>query len=156
MHVEPTFPFGRPQNVQGANPVWIDAGAQSEQHFQAERVHHQNLRIVSKIYKKDIYIYICILDKCDTMWHIWIMLFLPRTKQSDVLSTCRNIGQHLCMNAVKFHCFATLSIDQIPSAHLSAFAAADDKILLHHNAGSTETHYRSRMSNQQASWSHLY
>lgn len=40
MHVEPTFPFGRPQNVQGANPVRIDAGAQGEQHFQTERVHH--------------------------------------------------------------------------------------------------------------------
>lgn len=62
MHVEPTFPFGRPQNVQGANPVWINARAQGEQHFQTEWVHHQNLGIVSEIYKRDMHIYVFLMN----------------------------------------------------------------------------------------------
>lgn len=52
MHVEPTFPFGRPEYVQRADPIRINSRAQSEQNFKTEGVHHENLWIVSGIKKK--------------------------------------------------------------------------------------------------------
>lgn len=51
MHEEPTFPFGRSQYVQSAYPVGIHSGAESEKDFQAERIHDENLWVVTRILK---------------------------------------------------------------------------------------------------------
>lgn len=39
------------------------------------------------------------------------MRFLPGTKQSNILPARGNVGQHLCVNAIELHRFATLSIN---------------------------------------------
>lgn len=73
---------------------------------------------------------------------------LPGAKQSNILSTRGNVGQHLCVDVVELHGLATLSVDQIPSAHLAALAATDNEILLHYNASSAEAHYWSCVSDK--------